>query len=147
MTPSTSLATSLATSLVVLVCPLLAVQPRGASWRPNPAVMELHPLGNLVEEVQVEEELESLWPDNAKSVEEMVGEAGYPVESHVVATTDGHLLTVHRIPRGRSDSQEEAGREERGLGCLVVCSFWTVFFRLWQVLPCGPATHVVPISA
>jgi len=106
MATSTSMATSFL--LVLVLQPLLAVQPHGVapSWRPNPAVMEHHRLGNLVEEVRVEEELEVLWPDNAKSVEEMVGEAGYPVESHVVATTDGYLLTLHRIPHGRSGPQE-----------------------------------------
>ena len=46
----------------------------------------------------------SLWPcggSNAKATDSMVAEAGYPVETHTVATADGYLLMVHRIPGGR----------------------------------------------
>ena len=46
----------------------------------------------------------SLWPcggTNAKATDSMVAEAGYPVETHTVATGDGYLLMVHRIPNGR----------------------------------------------
>ena len=42
-----------------------------------------------------------LEPANAKATDEMVAEAGYPVETHTVATADGYLLMVHRIPGGR----------------------------------------------
>jgi len=30
----------------------------------------------------------------------MIRKAGYPVETHVVTTEDGYLLTLHRIPGG-----------------------------------------------
>jgi len=29
----------------------------------------------------------------------MIRKAGYPVETHIVQTEDGYLLTLHRIPR------------------------------------------------
>ena len=33
------------------------------------------------------------------SVPQLVKENGYPVESHDVVTSDGYILTMHRIPR------------------------------------------------
>ncbi|XP_029174738.1 lipase 1-like [Nylanderia fulva] len=41
--------------------------------------------------------------DDFLSTTEMIKEAGYPTETHVVTTKDGYLLTLHRIP-GRNDS-------------------------------------------
>nr|CAD7458749.1 unnamed protein product [Timema tahoe] len=35
---------------------------------------------------------------------ELVRRHGYPAESHVALTSDGYLLTLHRIPRGRGHS-------------------------------------------
>lgn len=31
----------------------------------------------------------------------MIREAGYPVETHEVATEDNYLITLHRIPHGK----------------------------------------------
>ena len=95
----------------------------------NPAVMEQHALGNTIldvvahvlEEEDEEEkggneydedrELPPSTPNNAKPTDQMVAEAGYPVETHIVATDDGYLLSVHRIPRGRlGDDVEEGAR-------------------------------------
>ena len=53
-----------------------------------------------------------LEPANAKATDEMVAEAGYPVETHTVATADGYLLMVHRIPAGREGVLEREEREE-----------------------------------
>uniref|UniRef100_A0A1B0CG72 Partial AB-hydrolase lipase domain-containing protein n=1 Tax=Lutzomyia longipalpis TaxID=7200 RepID=A0A1B0CG72_LUTLO len=39
---------------------------------------------------------------DAKNLPEIIQSNGYPVESHVVQTTDGYLLTVHRIPHGKT---------------------------------------------
>ncbi|XP_072747886.1 lysosomal acid lipase/cholesteryl ester hydrolase-like [Anoplolepis gracilipes] len=41
-------------------------------------------------------------PDVDLSTVEMIKRAGYPVESHVVTTTDGYILTLHRIPGDNS---------------------------------------------
>ncbi|XP_055678088.1 lipase 3-like [Lutzomyia longipalpis] len=47
----------------------------------------------------------------------MIRSNGYPVESHVVQTTDGYLLTVHRIPYGKAP---QAGpREDKPVVLLV----------------------------
>ena len=92
----------------------------------NPAVMEQHSLGNTIldvvagvlEEEEEEEEKGNEYdddreppstPDNAKPTDEMVAEAGYPVETHIVATDDGYLLSVHRIPRGKLVDEVEEG--------------------------------------
>ena len=95
----------------------------------NPAVMEQHALGNTILDVvahvlEEEQEMEDdeggdndegdppSAPDNAKPTAEMVAEAGYPVETHIVATDDGYLLSMHRIPRGRlgGEQVEEGAR-------------------------------------
>ncbi|XP_025266697.1 lipase 1 [Camponotus floridanus] len=39
-------------------------------------------------------------PDSIHDTPEMIRKAGYLVESHVVMTEDGYLLTLHRIPSG-----------------------------------------------
>ncbi|XP_025265052.1 lipase 1 [Camponotus floridanus] len=38
--------------------------------------------------------------DSILGTPEMIREAGYPVETHVITTEDGYLLTLHRIPGG-----------------------------------------------
>ena len=38
-------------------------------------------------------------PDCFASVPQLISEKGYPVESHDVSTSDGYILTMHRIPR------------------------------------------------
>merc|ERR550519_546293 len=100
-------------SLLLLL--LASAIPRlSQGYQYNPAVMEQHALGNTILDVVahvLEEENEEggnddegdppSAPDNAKPTAEMVAEAGYPVETHIVATDDGYLLSVHRIPRGR----------------------------------------------
>jgi hypothetical protein len=81
---------------------LLLCLPGLAAWTLNPAVLEQHGLGNTVEEVELLEWTDEAAASNSKPVEVMVSEAGYPVETHVVATVDGYLLQVHRVPGGRA---------------------------------------------
>jgi hypothetical protein len=38
-------------------------------------------------------------PDCFASVPQLISDKGYPVESHDVSTSDGYVLTMHRIPR------------------------------------------------
>ncbi|KAF2077849.1 hypothetical protein CYY_000811 [Polysphondylium violaceum] len=38
----------------------------------------------------------------SSSIEEIVASYGYPIEKHSVLTTDGYILTVHRIPFGKN---------------------------------------------
>ncbi|KAK4872302.1 hypothetical protein RN001_016426 [Aquatica leii] len=40
-------------------------------------------------------------------VPELVKKYGYPCESHTVTTTDGYILTLHRIPHGKGDSSSK----------------------------------------
>ena len=89
----------------------------------NPAVMEQHSLGNSVLDLvahvpdqdgdyRTSENLKGLSlsePLNAKPTDEMVAEAGYPVETHVVTTDDGYLLRVHRIPGGKLGEDDDRG--------------------------------------
>ena len=115
----------------------------------NPAVMEQHELGNTILDVVahvVEEEDEEvgsgyggvppLTPDNAKPTDEMVAEAGYPVETHIVATDDGYLLSVHRIPRGRVDDGVEGPRPPVFLqhGLLSSSADWVAFINIVSIL-------------
>jgi len=38
----------------------------------------------------------------AKPTDQMIAEAGYPVETHTVVTPDGYILRIHRIPHAKS---------------------------------------------
>jgi lysosomal acid lipase/cholesteryl ester hydrolase len=38
---------------------------------------------------------------------ELIKFFGYPCEEHTIYTTDGYVLTYHRIPRGRNDSADD----------------------------------------
>ncbi|XP_018319706.1 lipase 3-like [Agrilus planipennis] len=46
------------------------------------------------------------WADVNRTFEEMVQARGFPVETHTVTTEDGYILTLHRIPYGRSGPSE-----------------------------------------
>jgi hypothetical protein len=47
---------------------------------------------------------------------DVVAEAGYPLEEHVVTTSDGYVLTMHRIPR-RDARRAVLFQVRRFLGC------------------------------
>ena len=49
---------------------------------------------------------------------------GYPVEEHTVTTEDGYILTMHRIPSGRSSNGTENGdpRQPVFLAHCLLCS-------------------------
>ena len=101
---------------------LTTMMPRNSiAYEYNPAVMEQHSLGNSVLDLvahvpdqdgdyRTSESLKGLSlpePLNAKPTDEMVAEAGYPVETHVVTTDDGYLLRVHRIPGGKLGQDDD----------------------------------------
>jgi len=78
-------------------------------WQLNPTWMDLLPQGNSIEEWrQLEAKLEAL--ENNKPTDEMIAEAGYPAETHIVETEDGYLLRMHRIPWGKEYRREENNR-------------------------------------
>ncbi len=53
----------------------------------------------------------------------MIAGAGYPVETHRVTTADGYVLTLHRIPHGRSaNGSEPGGRPVALLQHGILCS-------------------------
>ena len=127
----------------------IAMPKLSLAYEYNPAVMEQHELGNTILDVVahvVEEEDEEvgsgyggvppLTPDNAKPTDEMVAEAGYPVETHIVATDDGYLLSVHRIPRGRVDDGVEGPRPPVFLqhGLLSSSADWVSFINIVSIL-------------
>ena len=50
----------------------------------------------------------------------MIEYCGYPVEEHRVITDDGYVLTMHRIPHGRNNSDDAGPRTPVFLGhCLI----------------------------
>ena len=129
----------------------IAMPKLSLAYEYNPAVMEQHELGNTILDVVahvVEEEDEEVGsgyggtfplppstPDNAKPTDEMVAEAGYPVETHIVATDDGYLLSVHRIPRGRVDDGVEGPRPPVFLqhGLLSSSADWVAFINIVSI--------------
>lgn len=46
----------------------------------------------------------SIIPDESKQTADFAEKYGYPAESHVVSTEDGYMLTIHRIPFGRNNT-------------------------------------------
>ena len=40
---------------------------------------------------------------------DLIQSEGYPVETHTVTTEDGYILTLHRIPRGRTNATKVDG--------------------------------------
>lgn len=48
---------------------------------------------------------------------------GYPVETHYVTTSDGYILTVHRIPSGNSGNGKVAYLQH---GILASSADWCV---------------------
>lgn len=65
-------------------------------------------------------------PEAVMSVPEIVRYWGYPVETHEVVTEDGYVLTLHRIPHGKNDSDLTAYRPVVFLqhGLLCTSSMW-----------------------
>ncbi|XP_055677817.1 lipase 3-like [Lutzomyia longipalpis] len=45
------------------------------------------------------------------SIPTLIKSYGYPVESHEVETSDGYLLTMHRIPHGRNPEDESSSKK------------------------------------
>ena len=123
----------------MLFSPLLlllatAIPRLSQGYQYNPAVMEQHALGNSILDVVTHVLGTPSAPDNAKPTDEMVAEAGYPVETHIVATDDGYLLSVHRIPGGRLGGQVEGPRPTVFLqhGLLSSSADWVSFFSTFR---------------
>jgi hypothetical protein len=48
-------------------------------------------------------------PDVGKNTPEIIAARGYDVETHKVTTSDGYILTMHRLPKSYDESQSGAG--------------------------------------
>lgn len=55
---------------------------------------------------------EDVNPDIYLDVPGLITKYGFPVETHVVQTEDGYLLTLHRIPHGRAGRNSSSRQEE-----------------------------------
>merc|ERR1739838_1008706 len=65
--------------------------------------MENHPLGNTIAAWNVKfqqpmHEQHIADDEHSKPTDEMIVDAGYPVETHDIVTDDGYILRLHRIP-------------------------------------------------
>ncbi|XP_063888557.1 lysosomal acid lipase/cholesteryl ester hydrolase-like [Scylla paramamosain] len=49
-------------------------------------------------------------PDIYLDVPGLITKYGFPVETHIVQTEDGYLLTLHRIPHSRKGGSEDQNR-------------------------------------
>ena len=54
----------------------------------------------------------------------MIQKYGYPAETHNITTADGYILTVFRIPHGRTQSQSTRGPVYLHHGVLLSSSDW-----------------------
>uniref|UniRef100_A0A1I7XLY1 Abhydro_lipase domain-containing protein n=1 Tax=Heterorhabditis bacteriophora TaxID=37862 RepID=A0A1I7XLY1_HETBA len=63
-----------------------------------------HGPSSLVEENAVNSVVSpiNIDPEAIMTVPEIIQHWGYPVEEHQAITADGYILTIHRIPYGRS---------------------------------------------
>ncbi|XP_066150373.1 lipase 3-like [Euwallacea fornicatus] len=50
--------------------------------------------------LEILREIEKLGEEGNYTVENLIASNGYPVETHKVTTSDGYILTLHRIPSG-----------------------------------------------
>ncbi|CAG9858471.1 unnamed protein product [Phyllotreta striolata] len=64
--------------------------------------------------------------DLDKTTPEMIADEGYPVETHHVTTSDGYILCLHRIPKGKNgESNKKVVFLQHGL--LTTSSDWILF--------------------
>ncbi|VDL72111.1 unnamed protein product [Nippostrongylus brasiliensis] len=61
-------------------------------------------------------------PEALMSVVEIIKYWGYPVEEHHVVTDDGYILTLHRIPHGKNESNSSTQRPAIFLQHGLLCS-------------------------
>jgi len=66
--------------------------------------------------------LQAKLPEENLSVPDLIRYWGYPAESHEVKTEDGYILTVHRIPHGKKDSDPTRPRPVFFLQHGLLCS-------------------------
>ncbi|KAM7307173.1 lipase member M-like [Ixodes scapularis] len=45
-------------------------------------------------------------PDSTRNVSELISSKGYPVEEYEATTSDGYVIRIQRIPRGKNESQD-----------------------------------------
>lgn len=69
-------------------------------------------------------------PDEYVSTIELIESKGYPAEEYNVLTSDGYILTVHRIPYGRNSNENQGYRPAVFLqhGLLESSSTWVINF-------------------
>ncbi|XP_022124722.2 lipase 3 [Pieris rapae] len=87
--------------LVVLVCIVSAL----AGQSPNAALVE-----ELVELYNDGRYSDNIKEDASLDVPELVRKYGYSLEEHTVETSDGYILTMHRIPHGREANNDAEQR-------------------------------------
>ncbi|ETN78150.1 hydrolase, alpha/beta domain protein [Necator americanus] len=78
-----------------------------------------NPTGSTLEPINID-------PEAIMNVPEIIQHWGYPVEEHQVVTSDGYILTLHRIPCGKKNSNSTAIRPVVFLqhGLLCTSSIW-----------------------
>ncbi|KAG8201347.1 hypothetical protein JTE90_016824 [Oedothorax gibbosus] len=72
-------------------------------------------------------------PDSGRNVTQLITSKGYPAENHIVQTKDGYLLSIQRIPSGRSKWLSERHNQNKKVvflqhGLLSSSTDWVLNF-------------------
>ncbi|XP_077292155.1 lipase 3-like [Arctopsyche grandis] len=90
-------------SLVLILCLLCtSVNPNG-----SPHMIEYFSTLTINEISRIPK---SIIEDSILDSSRLIEKYGYPVETHETETEDGYLVTMHRIPRGKHDTNDEKKR-------------------------------------
>nr|CAD7410797.1 unnamed protein product [Timema cristinae] len=88
---------------------------------------------------------------------ELIAKKGYPAETHTVTTEDGYILTLHRIPYGKSGPSNNRPAVFVQHGLLCSSDAWVIMepeksldvlaLKATALIPTGQEAPSLPLSA